>query len=390
MAKVDAVVNARLAAAAALSDAALLSQVCSLAARERAAIADLVAHLAEFDARKLYRGEGFSSLFVYCTSALRLSEQSAYNRIEAARAARSFPVVLDGLADGSLKLATLRLLAPHLTDENHEAVLDEAAGKSKREVELIVARLAPRPDVPSTIRRLPSDPPSDTAATRDDSLRLQATPFEERAESVASDAVAMVAVDVPRAVAMPSPKRPLLEPLSRERFRLQFTVGQESHDRLRRLQDLLRREIPDGNVAEIFERALVVLLAETERQKLAATARPRARRPLDPDSRHIPAEVKRAVWARDAGQCAFLAPNGRRCRERAFLEFHHCRPWASGGESSVENISLRCRIHNAWEAELYFDRASWAELAPGQVGADHFRSGSAFEHARREPSDIRE
>jgi hypothetical protein len=361
--------------------------VAELAHRERAAIVELVAHLAEFDARKLYRAEGFSSLFVYCTSALRLSEQSAYNRIEAARAARRFPVVLDGLADGSLKLATLRLLAPHLTAENHEAVLDEAAGKSKREVEIVAARLAPRPDVPSTIRRLPSEPPSDSAATLEDSVRRQATPFDESADDVASHAVA---VDVPQAVAMPRAKRPLLEPLSPERFRLQFTVGQESHDRLRRLQDLLRREIPDGNVAEIFERALVVLLAETERQKLAATARPRVRPPLDPDSRHIPAEVKRAVWARDAGQCAFQAPNRRRCGERAFLEFHHCRPWASGGESSVENISLRCRTHNAWEAELYFDRASWAELAPGQVGSDHFRSGSAFEHARREPSDIHE
>jgi hypothetical protein len=368
MAKTHCNAGARLAAAAALSDAALLSQVCSLAARERAATADLVAHLAELDSRQLYRGEGYSSLFVYCTSVLRLSEQSAYNRIEAARAARRFPVVLDALADGSLKLATLRLLAPHLTDENHEAVLDEAAGKSKREVEIIVARLAPRPDVPTTIRRLPSPPPSDTAATLEDSARIQATPCEVPAESVASDAIAMVAMDVPRAIAMPRAKRSLLEPLSPERFRLQFTVGQGTHDRLRRLQDLLRREIPDGNVAEIFERALVVLLAETERQKLAATARPRARRPLDPDSRHIPAEVKRAVWERDAGQCAFLAPNGRRCGERAFLEFHHCQPWASGGQSSVENISLRCRSHNVWEAELYFDRASWAELAPGQVG----------------------
>ena len=69
---------------------------------------------------------------------------------------------------------------------------------------------------------------------------------------------------------------------------------------------------------------------------------------------HIPAEVKRGVWLRDLGLCAFVGTNGRRCAERGFLEFHHVHPYAAGGEATVENVQLRCRRHNAYEARAYF------------------------------------
>ena len=152
----------------------------------------------------------------------------------------------------------------------------------------------------------------------------------------------------------------------------------------------MRREIPDGDIGAIFERALRLLLEETQRRKLAATTKPRAARAVEADSlkvanssraadsRHVSAEVKRAVWSRDDGQCAFVARNGLRCEARAFLEFHHVRPWSIGGATSVANISLRCRTHNAWEAELYFDRASCSELAPGQVGTSSTRTPCRF------------
>jgi 5-methylcytosine-specific restriction endonuclease McrA len=71
-------------------------------------------------------------------------------------------------------------------------------------------------------------------------------------------------------------------------------------------------------------------------------------------SRHVPAEVKRAVWLRDLGRCAFVGTDGRRCNERGFVEFHHVRPYAAGGEATVENIQLRCRRHNGYEARVFF------------------------------------
>src|SRR5436309_9484270 len=98
-----------------LSDLELIAEAKRLSRCEREATTQLVAHLAELDARRLYLAAGFPSLFMYCREVLELSEQSTYNRIEAARAARTFPAILDMLSEATVTLATVRLLAPHLT-----------------------------------------------------------------------------------------------------------------------------------------------------------------------------------------------------------------------------------------------------------------------------------
>jgi hypothetical protein len=125
---------------------------------------------------------------------------------------------------------------------------------------------------------------------------------------------------------------------------------------LRRAQDLLRHVVPGGDPAIIFERGLTLLLKDLERTKIAATGRPRTGRLSRATSRHIPAEVKRSVWQRDGGRCAFHGRQGR-CRETGFLEYHHVVPFAVGGETTAANIELRCRSHNGYEADQYFGRA---------------------------------
>jgi hypothetical protein len=325
--------NDILASAAALSDAELLSRLDHLAEQGREACVALVGHLAELDRRKVYLAEGWGTLFSYCRGALRLSEHAAYTRIEGAKAARKFPLVLDHLASGSVNLTTLRLLAPFLTEENHAAVLAEAAGKSKRETETLVARLAPLPDVPSFLRKLPVSPS-----------------WARAAAPSASPGAPSPAPALPAG----STARPVVAALAPERFRVQFTVGKETHDKLRFAQDMLRREIPDGDPGAIFDRALNLLLEEVARTKMAATAAPAAERITSPGSRHIPAAVKRAVWFRDRGQCTYVSKQGRRCKERSYLELHHLVPFALGGEATTGNITLRCRGHNALEAELVF------------------------------------
>src|SRR5260221_6591298 len=150
-----------LALASGLSDQDLLARIAALAGKEREASAELVAHLAELDTRaSLYAAQGHGSLFTYCTEILKLSEDAACNRIYAARTCRRFPVILDALASGALSLTSARLLSPHLTRENHEAVLARASGRSRREIEALIAELAPRPDVPSSVRKLPTAPPA--------------------------------------------------------------------------------------------------------------------------------------------------------------------------------------------------------------------------------------
>jgi hypothetical protein len=135
-----------------------------------------------------------------------------------------------------------------------------------------------------------------------------------------------------------------------------LTIGNETLQKLRLAKDMLRHAIPSGDDAAILDRALTVLLEDVARKKFAATAHPRPARDVGAGSRHIPAEVKRAVWLRDLGRCAFVGTNGRRCTEHGFLEFHHAKPYAAGGEATVSNIHLRCRRHNDYEARVFFGR----------------------------------
>jgi hypothetical protein len=145
-----------LATAVALSDPDLLARIPVLAAHERTATAELVAHLAALRLRpSLYAAQGYGSLFAYCRQALRLSEDAASNRIHAARACLKFPLILDLLAAGELSLSAVRMLRPHLTLENHERVLAGARNARRADILRLVAELAPRPDVAASIRKLP-------------------------------------------------------------------------------------------------------------------------------------------------------------------------------------------------------------------------------------------
>jgi hypothetical protein len=148
-------------------------------------------------------------------------------------------------------------------------------------------------------------------------------------------------------------KPPIVAPLTTTQYKVQCTISGDTYEKLRRAQDLLRHTIPNGDPAAILDRALTLLVADLEKKKIAATAQPRTRRDGATRSRHVPAAVKREVWKRDGGQCAFEGTNGR-CAERGFLEFHHVVPYAMGGETATTNLQLRCKAHNAYEAEQDF------------------------------------
>ena len=137
----------------------------------------------------------------------------------------------------------------------------------------------------------------------------------------------------------------------------------------------MRHALPSGDPAVIFERALVLLVAELERKKLAHTDRPRTAPPTDPKSRHIPAAVRRAVWQRDGGRCAFGGAQGR-CNETGFLEFHHVKPFADGGQASPANIELRCRAHNVYEANEFFARPESPSRGKSTLPLDPWRARS--------------
>ena len=240
---------------------------------------------------------------------------------------------------GDVTLTTTGLLGPHLTPDNHRQLLDAARHKSKREVEHLVAALRPQAAVPSSVRKLPSSAP-DRVRTEPSSL-VSASPIEP---------APLPATNSSRS-SDPAPRPATVKPLDPARYRVQFTVAAATFEKLHRVQDLMRHQCPSGDLAVVFERALTLLLEHLERTKLAQVSRSRESSGSASRSRRIPAAVRRAVWTRDEGQCAFVGARGR-CTERGFLEFHHVVPFADGGASVIENIQLRCRAHNQYESDL--------------------------------------
>ena len=214
------------------------------------------------------------------------------------------------------------------------------------------------------------------------------------------------APDSPTILHAPPARRAEIQPLAPARYSLHVTISEETYGKLRQASDLLRPTLPDGDPAAVIDRALTLLVAHLQRVKFGAkTPRPPAperqepparparkprQRVLRPEpapptqgqplgetppppstpsstpastrkpsasgtrSRYIPAAVRRAVWQRDGGACAFVAPNGKRCGETGGLEFHHKRPFADGGEGTHANLELRCTTHNRREASRWY------------------------------------
>jgi hypothetical protein len=311
---------------------------------ERVASARVIAWLVEVERRRLWAEEGYSSLFGYCVEVLGFSEDETCNRIGAVRAVIDHPVVLDMLEARTLTMTAARLIHPHVKDHpNPYEVFAAAAGKSRREVEKLVATLSPQPDVPTTLRRLPTTPTA--------SLPLQPTPPP-------------LSAPLTNPVTTKEPTSADIAPLSPDRFRLQVTIGGAAVEKLELAQDLLSHAVPSRDAAVVLERALDLLLEDLVRRKFAATDDPRDGRSTAPGSRHIPATVKREVFLRDRGRCAFAGRSGHRCGERRFVEFHHRHPFAFGGPPTIENVSLRCRSHNQHEAQVDFGRP----IRPGTDG----------------------
>ena len=340
-----------------VSDAVLLRDLAELITRDRLTTSEILAHIGEVDARRLYAPSGYSSMHAYCVGELGLSDDAAFKRIQAARAARQFPEVFAAVAEGRLHLAGVCLLAPHLKPENAEELIEAASGKRKSEIEDWLARRSSNPCRSQTagVLQLPAGqlapgqvgdvPGGNPADSRDSELAPGQVDCSE----------------------------------SPEPFLIRARV---SRAKLRYAQALLSHAVPSGNVDQIFDRALDALIRLLEKRKIGSTSRPRPMRP-SLRQRHIPAEVRRAAWDRDGGQCTFVSAAGHRCRERRFIEWDHIEPVACGGKGTVQNVRLRCRAHNQYEAERAFgadfmsrkrrDRQVDADVMPARNVQDEAR-----------------
>jgi hypothetical protein len=248
-----------------------------------------------------------------------MSDDQAYKRIRAARAVRRFPVVGTAVADGRLHLGGVLLLAAHLTDGNANELVAEASGKSKAEIEVLLARRAPKPDVAARLERV--------------AQQMEMAPGPVGPEKSAAK----------------------VTPLAPERFALQLTISGETQEKLVRAQALLRHQVPSGDLAEVVDRALDVLLDKVEARKFGKARRPRAAK-ASRGKRTVSRAARREALARDGMRCSFVSEDGRRCEETGFLEFDHVVPVALGGEASIDGVRVLCRWHNQYEAERILGR----------------------------------
>jgi hypothetical protein len=154
--------------------------------------------------------------------------------------------------------------------------------------------------------------------------------------------------------------RPTLSPLGPKRYKVQLTASQQLHDKLRQAQDLMRHEVPDGDLGRVLERALDLLIAQRMKRRFGKTSKPRAPRDqpvAKQGSRHIPHAVRRPVLSRDGARCSFVSADGKRCEQRGWLELHHEQPFGRGGPATLSNVRVLCQAHNQLLAERDYGRA---------------------------------
>ena len=366
----------------ALSDADLVLAVKFLAERARHNEIRLLAHLAEFDSRRLCVEVGFRSLYEYCTGTLGFDEHESYRRIRAARVVRGFPEAMRALENRRITIAALVVLSPWLERENVGPWLKTAEGKSKRELEALVAARYPQAPQPDVVRRLPNVPmivsgapphAFEALASTSTSPNVQFSGPDEQAVGVNGQIEGASPGVIEWPTLSPSAERlqwgwQQLAPISADRVRVGFDAAAVVGSLIERARQILRHKYPEGRLEDLIREALETYLDRKDPQRrldmkaakaeaLAdGAAAPHERLPTSflrtwAAGRYIPAKVKSAVWQRDDGRCAWREPDGTVCGSKDWLEYDHIRAFARGGRSDdARNVRLLCRVHNTASA----------------------------------------
>ena len=267
-----------------LSDEELLSSLSAVCFETRRLLGRLLQHLNEVEARRLDLRSACSSFDDFCLRRLGMSENEAVRRIEAARLVKRFPSLLGYVERGETHLTALHLLRDHFTDDNVHDLVAAAKGKTKRELQELLAAKAPKADVFTTLTALPA-----------------------QTVSPSSPSLAQVS----------SPAR--IEPLAPTRHRLELTVSTEVREKLDRARDLMSHRIRRDDLETVLDQALDALLTRLEKERVGDG---------------VARAVRREVFDRDGEHCTFTDDCGRRCPARTDLELDHIVPRASGGRAT--------------------------------------------------------
>ncbi|ABS27236.1 HNH endonuclease [Anaeromyxobacter sp. Fw109-5] len=305
-------------APSALDSTLLAQRLRELAGQERDVQVEFLLHLEVFDRRRAYVEAGYPSLWAYCLEVRKAEVDHLVASLQARTAPRA----------GVRKLP------------------DRGSAASAPALPL------------ATVHARPAEP-------------QEAIPVP-RAAAGGSPATVSAPLDPPR----PKP-RAETRAVSESDWSLRVTIDRGCKEDLETLTALLSHKIPDGDLAAVLREAIRCAIEKHGRRKGAVA--PQRQRGTDREPRPsaesaaptstIPAIVRREVWKRDGGRCAWVAPDGRRCNSRWQLELDHIHPQALGGPSTVENLRVACKSHNLLHAEQTYGRehmtASVAWASPG-------------------------
>lgn len=297
----------------------VVSKLHHLRYREHACTVEVIEQLVVCYRERAYLEHGCSSIFDFLVEELNYSNAAASRRYRAMKVARRFPQVLDMLRDHRVSLCTLAQAEGLLNEvSDPEELLDRISGKSRREVEKIVAHERPVPRKPR--------------------------------ESV-------------KPVAVKSPEDPLFaapsEPVE-SRVSVRTTLKEADFEDLERARAIISRKKPGATVEDV----LVELTRFYLKQK-APKERAKKERKAPRTSRHIPRPIRDEVMLRDGQRCTSFGKNGRRCTARNNLQIDHIKPYALGGTHEPENLRVLCAAHNRHEARKIFGDAA---VPPVEVG----------------------
>jgi hypothetical protein len=286
-----------------LGNSELLAGLSDLVRRSNELTGDALAHLAELEERKLHLELGFTSTFAYCVEALGMSEGAAGRRVTGARVCRRFPEAFALVARGELHLSALCELASHLNPGNASELFQACRGKTRRQVEHLLAARFPRPDVREQIRRLPvratmaptvsgartssesgkpgsgSSAPSELGESR---IEASAQPEvrgprreDASAETAGIPSWTEAGATGPARVGGVASRRRELEALSADRFGVHFTADVELRDLIERARVVASHRLPKGDLASLMKLALTTFVQQEEKRRFAVGSRPR-------------------------------------------------------------------------------------------------------------------
>jgi hypothetical protein len=335
-------------------------RLTDLLRREHGAMADFLVALADFDRGRLWVQLGHASLFDFLHQELGLSRGSAHYRKVAAQLVQRFPEVVEPLRSGKLCITVVLELAKVITPENRADVLPQFLGLSKQEAKVVAVEIRPAEVVPRK-------------------EMVTALPVVSRAPAGVVQPVELATTELQKGSAPPAlapperrasfePPTPQLtsEPLTSDLRRLHMTVSKQFLEKLEAARKGQGHAQPGASAEKVLEAALDLLLAAQAKRRAEVKRPQRNPRPTKNPS-HVPAAVKRAVWARDEGRCQWPVDGGGICGSTLRLEIDHIRPIGRGGQSTAANCRLACKVHNQYAArQVYGD--DWMDRFTRRAG----------------------